>query len=112
MAQPFLHRLKLLVNRQLPGQPQLQCKHFFGGAALYAHGVICVSLTPVGLAFKLPAKVCADLINCGAATQLKYFANSPIKKDYVLFSNPDNVSDSDLKQYFSAAVAQVRPTNT
>lgn len=109
MAQPFLEKLETLVNRHLPDEPQLECKHFFSGAALYAQGVICVSLTPVGLAFKLPAELCSALIDSGAASNLKYFAKSPFKKGYVRFSNFQDVDDADIREYFGIAVAHVNP---
>ena len=112
MAKPFLEKLEALVNRHLPGDPHLVCKHFFSGAALYASGVMCASLTPVGLAFRLPADLRTELIDCGAASKLKYFAKSPIKKGYVLFSDIDNVSDADIAKYFGIAVAHVRSMTT
>lgn len=108
MAHPFLEKLKTLVDRHLPEEPHLVCKHFFSGAALYANGVMCASLTPVGIAFKFPAELRAELIECGAASKLQYFAKSPIKKGYVLFPEIDNVSDADIARYFGIAVAHVR----
>lgn len=112
MAKPFLEKLEALVSRYLPDEPRLVCKHFFSGAALYSSGVMCASLTPVGLAFRLPADVRTELIDCGAASSLKYFAKSPIKKGYVLFSNLEDVSDTDIAKYFGIAVAHVRPMKT
>lgn len=112
MAQPFLEKLEVLVQRHLPDEPRLECKHFFSGAALYAHGVICASLTPVGLAFKLPEDLCSELIECGAASHLKYFAKSPIKKGYVLLTDYEGVSVSDLAKYFGTAVANVQSGTT
>ena len=112
MAHPFLENLKTLVDLHLHDDPHLVCKHFFSGAALYASGVMCASLSPVGLAFRLPADVRAELIDCGAASKLKYFAKSPIKKGYVLFSDVDNVCDADIAKYFGIAVAHVRSMTT
>lgn len=40
-------------------------KHFFSGAALYVDERICVTWTPVGLAFKLSAHVVANLVSDG-----------------------------------------------
>jgi len=108
VAKPFLDRLETLVNRHLPGESNLVCKHFFSGAALYASGVMCASLSPVGLAFRLPVELRTELINCGAASKLQYFAKSPIKKGYVLFSNFERVGDEDIAKYFRIAVAHVR----
>jgi hypothetical protein len=112
MAKPFLEKLQALVNRHLPGDPHLVCKHFFSGAALYSSGVMCASLSPVGLAFRLPADLRTELIDSGAASNLKYFAKSPIKKGYVLFSDFDDVSDADIAKYFGIAIAHVRSMKT
>ena len=112
MAHPFLANLKTLVDRHLPDDPHLVCKHFFSGAALYASGVMCASLSPVGLAFKLPAELRTELIDCGAASNLKYFAKSPIKKGYVLFPDVEDVSDADIAKYFAIAAAHVRAMKT
>jgi hypothetical protein len=108
MAQPFLEQLEALVKLHLSEESHLTCRHFFSGAALYSSGVICVSLTPVGLAFKLPEDVRSELIGCGAASKLKYFDNSPIKKGYVLFSDVEAISGKDMAGYIRIAVAHVR----
>ncbi|NOZ40812.1 MAG: TfoX/Sxy family protein [Planctomycetes bacterium] len=105
MAQPFLENLEALVDRHLAGVPDLVCKHFFSGAALYSQGTICVSLTPVGLAFKLPEPMCAELIETGAASPLKYFEKSPIKRGYALFAEVEELSTRKTSKYFQAAVA-------
>ena len=46
MAQPYLDELTKLVQNINPGGYDLACKHFFSGAALYADGQVCASLTP------------------------------------------------------------------
>ena len=66
----------------------LECRHFFSGAALYRDGSIVASLTPVGLAFKVPTEVRDSLLESGRAIPLRYFPKSPIKRDYVLFPDP------------------------
>ena len=85
--------LRALLDR-LPRPPiagvELACKHFFSGAAAYANGRIFMSLTPVGLALKLPEETRAALIDRGA-DPLRYFPNGPIKKDYVCI--PDKLAD-------------------
>ncbi|MCZ6619387.1 MAG: TfoX/Sxy family protein [Gammaproteobacteria bacterium] len=106
MAHPYLEDLKILANRHLKGQSDIECKHFFSGAALYANGEICVSLTPVGLAFKLSEDLCAELIESGAASPLRYFANSPVKKGYVLFPDFIDLDTRFLSQYFRKAITR------
>ncbi len=63
----------------------LEVRHFFSGAALYRDGTIVGSLTPVGLAFKVPDELRDSLIASEKAIPLRYFPNSPVKRDYVLF---------------------------
>ena len=65
----------------------LECRHFFSGAAAYADGRMFMSLTPVGLALKLPEATRATLLADGAKP-LKYFPKAPIKKDYVILPEP------------------------
>ena len=76
MAKEYFDRLFCLVDElkleNEVSQP-IEVKHFFSGAALYASGTICASLSPAGLAFKLPEKEVNDLITRGKAFPLKYF---------------------------------------
>src|SRR2546426_10415728 len=65
---------------------RLQCRHFFSGAALYANGTICASLTPVGFAVKLSQESRAALLRERRGTPLRYFEGGPIKKEYVVLS--------------------------
>ena len=63
----------------------LECRHFFSGAAAYRDGSIAATLTPVGLAFKVPAEVHDTLLSGGHAVPLRYFPKAPVKRNYVLF---------------------------
>ncbi len=86
MGAEYQEKLKSLlqpVARALPPEVGLEIKPFFGGAAAYANGRICISLTPVGLAMKLPAHGRSQLMDDGAKP-LRYFPNAPVKKQYVL----------------------------
>lgn len=83
MAAEYLRKLKALMDEVAPEEfveIRLECKHFFSGAALYANGKICVTLTPVGLALKLPEESRALLEQTGA-THLRYSPEGPVKKD-------------------------------
>ena len=62
----------------------MECKHFFSGAALYANGRICITLTPAGFAIKLPEESRNTLLRQKGAKHLRYFPKGPIKKDYVV----------------------------
>ena len=71
------------VARNLPSSVEIACRHFFGGAAAYANGRICISLTGVGLAMKLPAADRDRLLEQGGEP-LRYFPTGPVKKQYVV----------------------------
>jgi len=90
MAHPYFVELQALVDQHLAGKQDLQCKHFFSGAALYVGGKICASLTPKGLAFKLSIERSEELIATNNCKALRYFDKSPIKRGYVLL--PDFAS--------------------
>jgi hypothetical protein len=88
MAEPYLTELRALADewsRADDGVGELECRHFFSGAAAYRDGAIVATLTPVGLAFKVLATVRDDLLARGVASELSYFPNAPVKRDYVLF---------------------------
>ena len=86
MAKEYLTRLKALLEptlRKLEPGVKVEIKHFFSGAAAYADGRICITLTPAGLAMKLPEISRAKLLKSGAKA-LRYFPKAPIKKDYLV----------------------------
>ena len=89
MAEPYRERLATLLRvarlNRVRGL-RLECKHFFSGAALYASGTICASLTPVGFAVKLPEGSRAALLRQRRGRPLRYFRKGPIKKEYVVLS--------------------------
>lgn len=89
MAEPYLKMLtKMIASFALPAQAEvlLECKHFFSGAALYANGKICASLTPAGFGLKLPEEVRDRLFEDGDGKELRYFEEAPVKREYVLLS--------------------------
>ncbi len=86
MAKVYLERLEAMLEstvRKLGPGVKVEIKHFFSGAAAYANGRICITLTPLGLAMKLPENSRARLLKTGAKA-LRYFPKAPIKKDYVV----------------------------
>ena len=89
MAEPYLSRLIDLVSELRLGEGasfDLECRHFFGGAALYIDGLICGSLTPVGLALKLPATQRNAMFGDGRGHPLRYFDGGKVKKEYAVLS--------------------------
>ncbi len=94
MAEPYLTQLNELAEQWIKADRRigaLECRHFFSGAAAYRNGIIAASLTPVGLAFKVPVEVHDELLDSGLASPLRYFPGAPIKRDYVLFSEGVNL---------------------
>ena len=93
MAGDYGDRLNVLLASTiavLPTGVTVEIKHFFGGAAVYANQRICITLTSVGLAMKLPDDGCARLFDEGAKP-LRYFPKAPIKKQYAVL--PDMVAE-------------------
>ena len=87
MATEYLEQLIALIRQATSGRfknVRLECKHFFSGAAVYANGRICISLTPVGCAIKLPEESRKTLMKQKGTKPLRYFSKGPIKKDYVV----------------------------
>ena len=86
MAEPYLTDLKVIIERLNalhPGVGIVSGKHFFSGAAAYVNDQIFMSISPVGLALKLPDDDCTLLFTQGA-TPLKYFPKAPVKKGYAV----------------------------
>jgi len=86
MAKIYLEQLQGLLGRLAPGRGEfgdVVCKHFFSGAAAYFDGCIFMTLTPKGLALKLPERDRAALLAEGAKP-LRYFPKAPEKKEYVI----------------------------
>ena len=102
MAKEYLERLSELMKRVAPSgfsNVKLECKHFFIGAALYANGKICATLTPKGFAIKLPEKNIEKLLKEGKAKKLRYFPKAPIKKDYAILSK-ELTDDLKILHYY------------
>lgn len=85
----------------------VEVRHFFSGAALYVNGLMCVSLSPVGLAFKFDELEASRLIASGEARPLKYFPKGNIKKGYALFVSPELKNLKKWNKYFTKAFRYV-----
>ena len=110
MAKEYLEKLSIFVEKassELPGNIKLECKHFFSGAALYANERICISLTPVGLAMKLPEKTKNRLLKSNKAIPLCYFPKAPIKKEYALFPDGVRKGGKTLQKYARESIEYV-----
>jgi hypothetical protein len=88
MAREYLETLSSFIEgatSDLKDDIELECKHFFSGASVYANERICISLAPVGLAAKLPDRTTEKLLISKIGIPLRYFPKGPVKKGYVLF---------------------------
>jgi TfoX/Sxy family transcriptional regulator of competence genes len=110
MAKKYRDRLAAMVDETTPKTlhgAELECRHFFSGAALYVNGMICASLTPVGFALKLPEPSRAVLLRTRRAHRLRYFPAGPIKKDYVVLSRAILNSPTYLRRWLLASIKYV-----
>ena len=82
----------------------IETKHFFSGAALYSNGAISISLSPVGIAFKLTESVVKELLDNDEAIPLKYFPKGHVKKGYALFPQPDLTDLEKWRNYFIESI--------
>lgn len=116
MAKEYLDQLSAILKQATARrfkEVNLECKHFFSGAAVYADGRICISLTPVGFAIKLPEKSRDVLLKEKGTKNLRYFPKGPIKKDYVVLpksmQNDIKVLRSWVKVSIEYALALPKP---
>ena len=111
MAEPYLSQLSDLVDELGLEQRTpfvLECRHFFGGAALYIDGTICASLTPVGLALKLPQPSRDAMFGDGRGSALRYFDGGKVKRDYVVLSQTVAANHTEVCELFVASFRCVR----
>jgi TfoX/Sxy family transcriptional regulator of competence genes len=109
MAAPYLDDLRALlgpVTDALPSAVEVAFKHFFGGAALYVDGRICIILTPVGLALKLPEDARAELMARGG-TPLRYFPKAPVKKHYAVVPAALRENESEFRPWAHRSIDYV-----
>lgn len=95
MTNAFVAALQSLTDRMvrlIDCPEEIACKRFFGGAAAYVDNRIFMTLSPAGLAVKLPAEH-RDRLLAQGATPLRYFPKAPIKKEYVVL--PEPIADDD-----------------
>jgi len=89
MVKKYFDNLNELMNKIYPSklkEGELVVKHFFSGAAVYVNGKICMTMTPVGFAIKLPEENRIKLLKEKDVKPLRYFPKAPIKKEYVVLS--------------------------
>ncbi len=107
MARIYLEKLQDMLG-PLGGRPpagvELEIRHFFSGAAAYADGRICITLTPAGLAMKLSEADRAAARKAGGGA-LRYFPNGPVKKDYVVLPRKIRDDRRSLRAWARKSIA-------
>ena len=99
MAEPYLGELISIIGHMQLDQAtkdKIVCKHFFSGAAAYVDDHIFMSISPSGLALKLPDQDCRSLFDKGAK-ELRYFPKAPVKKGYAVLP-PEITGDAKVLQ--------------
>ena len=112
MAKLYFKRLSNLmqqvgVDLTINSIVTLEIKHFFSGAAVYVNEKICISLTPVGFALKLPKNDRNKLIHKNKAKILRYFPKGPIKKEYAVLSEPMIMNLNVLSYWVSRQIRKI-----
>ena len=110
MTKEYLDKLSDLINKIYPTKLrniELIIKHFFSGAAVYANGKICITLTPIGLAIKLPKEYLIKLLKEEGVKSLRYFPKAPIKKEYVVLSESKLRDLEKLKSLINISIRYV-----
>lgn len=110
MAKEYLEKLSAIMNRVTARRfmnVKFECKHFFNGAAVYADGRICISLTPAGFAIKLPENQREILLQKKGTMCLRYFPKAPIKKDYVVLPDSMLKDTKTLRSWIKLTVEYV-----
>ena len=110
MAKEYHNKLSSLIKKldiEKDIKKTIEVKHLFSGAALYVNKNICVTWSPVGLAFKLSEDEVNKLLSSGKALPLKYFPKGHVKKDYALFEKPEDRDPGRWRKYFIKSASLV-----
>lgn len=110
MAKIFLDQLTRMIDRATSGRiadVNVECRHFFSGAAVYANGRICASLTSAGFAIKLPQESRDVLLKRRGVKPLRYFAKAPVKKEYVVLPKALIGDPNGLRGLLEVSIAYV-----
>jgi len=110
MAKEYVDKLSAFIEKVTSDYSEninLECKHFFSGAALYADDRICITLTLVGLAMKLPEETKERLFKNKKAIPLRYFPKGPIKKEYVLFPGGIDGGSKTIQKHVKNSIEYV-----
>ena len=113
MVASFLAELQTFTGHLSLGDEaagNIEYKHFFSGAAAYTRGKIFMTLTPAGLALKLPDEDCQSLLAAGAKP-LRYFPKAPIKKNYVVVPNELVADTKTMTRWVQTSISYCREKN-
>ncbi len=107
MAQPYYEGLSQIIDELGPLPTKgvtLEIKHFFSGAALYANGKICATLSPAGFALKLSPGRRQSLIDERQGEEFRFFVRGPIKREYVALSDSIIRDNETLRELIGESI--------
>ena len=110
MVQKYLDKLSKIVEAALPAdfsRVNLRCKHFFTGAAAYVHNKIFCTYTPSGIAIKLSLEEREKLLKLEKGSELRYFPNAPVKKEYIILNRKIIENIEELHYWIKIAMNYV-----
>jgi TfoX/Sxy family transcriptional regulator of competence genes len=76
--------LKIAMQAAAPGNVDWRYRPMFGGIGVYANDKMCVSLSDIGLAVKLPPAEQETLLALKGAKRLQYEPSMPPSKTYIV----------------------------
>ena len=85
----------------------IEFKHFFSGAAFYANGKICASLSPAGFAVKLSEDRRRELICTGKGEVFRFSPNGPVRRDYAAISKSVIQDEKELHELVDVSIRNV-----
>ena len=107
MATKYLQPLAKIVEEAVACRSDAiepVCKHFFSGATVSVNRNTCISFSPAGFAIKLPKKDRDQLMSKHDAKPLRYFENSPVKREYVVLPDPWLDDKEVLHRWINASI--------
>ncbi|MEM7293054.1 MAG: TfoX/Sxy family protein [Pseudomonadota bacterium] len=107
MAKKYLQPLSNIIQEAVArrsDEVQPICKHFFSGATVSVNRNTCISFSPAGFAIKLGKKDRDKLLAHHDARPLRYFENSPVKREYVVLPDPWLDDKETLHHWINASI--------
>lgn len=105
---PYDEYLKRAQNLLAAYRGNVVFKPVFGAAAAYMDNTIFLTSGKFGVALKLPAEQCAQLIANKYAAPLKYFDKGHVKKNYAILSDATLADDKTIQALIAQSMEYCR----